>query len=159
MTRATRQRRIDELEQACREHGLPVTVQRRAVFEAILDRENHPTADGIYDQIKEQVPGISRTTVYRILDTFVQLRLITRICHHSSSARFDPKIHRHHHLVCSHCDTIIDLDDKAVSKVKMPHVKAHGFEVDDYYVHFHGICAKCRAQTKKTGKNTQSRDK
>jgi Fur family peroxide stress response transcriptional regulator len=144
---------MEELQRACREHGLPVTVQRRAVFEAILDHEDHPTADGIYDQIKTQVPGISRTTVYRILDTFVRLGLITRICHHSSSARFDPKIHRHHHLVCSRCETIIDLEDEAVSKVEIPDVKTHGFQIEDYYVHFHGVCSGCQSQMKKGGES------
>lgn len=141
--------RIEQLERACRERGLPVTVQRRAVFEAILDHEDHPAADQIYEQIKTQVPGIARTTVYRILETFVELGLITRICHHSSNARFDPKTSRHHHLVCSYCDAIIDLEDQPSIKVKIPDVEAYGFAIDDFYVHFHGVCAECRRKNPK----------
>jgi Fur family peroxide stress response transcriptional regulator len=144
MAGASDQDCFEELERACRARGLPVTVQRRAVFQAIIEHEDHPTADQIYEQIKTQVPGISRTTVYRILDTFVELGLVARICHHGSAARFDPKTCRHHHLVCSYCETIIDLEDDLAIQLKLPDVEAHGFEIDDYHVHFRGVCAACR---------------
>ena len=137
-------RRIEELEKACREHGLPVTVQRRIVFEAIILRQDHPTADQIYDQIKSRIPGVSRTTVYRILDTFVLLGLITKICHPGSAARFDPKIHQHHHLVCMHCEKIIDLEAESLNHLVWPDVRGHDFEIRDYHIHFRGVCLDCR---------------
>lgn len=149
MDNSAAQERIAQFERTCRAQGLPITVQRRTVFEAMLGHADHPTADQIYEQVRTQVPGISRTTVYRILETFVCLGLIRRICHHSSAARFDAKVDRHDHLVCMHCEKIIDLKQEEAITVDIPNVKAHGFAIADYCIHFRGICAACRSQGKK----------
>ena len=131
-------------EQACQKHGLPVTIQRRRVFEGILIREDHPTADQLYDRLKPQLPGLSRTTVYRILDTLVQIGVITRISHPGSVARYDPRISRHHHLVCLRCEAVIDIEDPRLDEVPWPNVRRQGFDIQGCHVHFHGLCAKCR---------------
>jgi len=148
MRPAPDQQRIEHFERTCRARRLPVTIQRRTVFEAIVDRHDHPTADQIYAQIRGRLPGISRATVYRILDTFVELGLITRICHLGSAARFDPKIHQHHHLVCMECERIIDVEDARMDRVPWPDVGACGFEIRDCHVHFRGLCADCRGTRK-----------
>ena len=58
--------RMMHLAQVCQEQKLPLTVQRRAVFEAILGRDDHPTADQICDQVRRSQPNISRTTVWSV---------------------------------------------------------------------------------------------
>ena len=146
MEREIREKQIELLERKCRERGVPLTVQRRTVFEAVVDHDGHPTADLIYDLLADRLPGLSRTTVYRVLDTFVQMKLVKRICHHSSAARYDALTDRHHHLVCSQCDTIIDIGDDSTKELAMPDVSGTGFEIDDYFIHFHGVCAACRAK-------------
>jgi Fur family peroxide stress response transcriptional regulator len=138
--------RIRELERSCRERGLPLTIQRRAVFEAILDRDDHPSADQILEQIKDRIPDISRTTIYRILDTFVQLGLITKICHPSAVARFEPKIYQHHHLVCLDCEQIIDLEDERLNTIAFPNVSRKDFQITDYHIHFRGVCSTCQSK-------------
>ena len=75
MTPAERQRRIERFETAHRESGLPVTMQRRAVFEVIMDRRDHPTADQVFHALHPRLPQLSRMTVYRILGTLVSLDL------------------------------------------------------------------------------------
>lgn len=156
MTSADKRERIEQFEQACRRRGLPVTTQRRVVFDSILDRKDHPTADQMYEQVKARLPGLSRTTVYRILDTLVELGMITKTCHPGSSARFDPAIQRHHHLVCTHCETIIDIEEKTLDAVAWPDVRATGFEINDFHIHFRGICAECRGKLKKGGGESPS---
>src|SRR3954465_7846581 len=100
MSRAEKQQRMDRFFSAHRQGGLPVTTQRRAVFEAIQHRTDHPTAEQLYRAVRAQLPQVSRMTVHRILGTFVSLGLIARTCHPGSAARFDPKVDQHHHLVC-----------------------------------------------------------
>lgn len=140
----SKNQRIEQFERACRERGWPVTAQRRAILKNILDREDHPTADQVYDRVRRLLPTISRTTVYRILDGFVELGVVTRICHPGSAVRFDPKVHQHHHLVCLYCNSVIDLEEKSLNKVSWPDVRRHGFEIRDYHIHFRGVCATCR---------------
>jgi Fur family peroxide stress response transcriptional regulator len=145
-----RQNRMRQFEQVCRKLGLPLTTQRRVVFEAICAREDHPTADQIYDEIRSRLPEISRTTVYRILDTLVQTGMITKICHPGSAARFDPKIHQHHHLVCMLCERIIDIESPRMDRVPWPNVLDLGFEINDYHIHFRGTCAECRREQRRS---------
>ena len=65
MSPADKKQRMDCFFAAHRESGLPVTTQRRGVFEVLLDRA-----------VCGQLPQISRMTVHRILGTFVSLGLI-----------------------------------------------------------------------------------
>ncbi len=67
MSPADKRQRMDRFFAAHRERGLPVTTQRRAVFDAILDRADHPTAEQLYRAVRAQLPQISRMTVHRIL--------------------------------------------------------------------------------------------
>ena len=50
MNQGQKRERLRLFEEQCREHGLAVTVQRRRVVEAIIDRKDHPTADQVYER-------------------------------------------------------------------------------------------------------------
>jgi Fur family peroxide stress response transcriptional regulator len=141
--------RLRSFESLCRERGLPLTVQRREILKAVLERDDHPTADRIYESVKDRISGLSRTTVYRVLETLVELGLIRRLHHPGAGARFDGKTHRHHHLVCRKCDRIIDIETKHLDDLKLPPKQRQGFEIEDYAVHFIGVCAECRRNTSK----------
>ena len=146
--------RMDRFFAAHRESGLPVTTQRRVVFEAISDRNDHPTAEHLYREVRRQLPQISRMTVHRILGTFVSLGLVAKTCHPGSAARFDPKIDQHHHLVCLDCGRITDVEDPRLNRLPWPDIDPHGFQIEDYHVHFRGRCARCRrsSRTRQAGR-------
>jgi Fur family transcriptional regulator, peroxide stress response regulator len=148
MSPDAKQPRLARFVAAHRESGLPVTIQRRAVFEAILDRQDHPTAEQVYRSVRRDVPQISRMTVHRILATFVSLGLVAKICHPGSAARFDPKIHRHHHLVCLDCGAIIDVEDPRLNNLPRPQVSPRKFTIQDYHVHFRGRCGRCQQKAR-----------
>src|SRR3954463_13576842 len=80
MTSSDKKERIDRFFTAHRERGLPVTTQRRAVYEAVMDRTDHPTAEQLYSKVRRQLPQISRMTVHRILGTFVSFGLVAKTC-------------------------------------------------------------------------------
>lgn len=147
----SKSRRIEQFARACRARGLPVTTQRRTVLEMILDREDHPTADQVYEQVRARLPSLSRTSVYRILDTLVRFGVITKICHPGAATRFDPKIHQHHHLICMHCEKILDLESQRLDNITWPDVRGSGFTISDYHIHFRGICADCAGKPGKGG--------
>jgi len=135
--------RLREFEELCRQKGLPVTMQRRVILEAVLQRDDHPTADQIYEAVQEHIPQLSRTTIYRVLDAFVDLGIIRRL-HQTGAARFDGKINRHHHVVCVHCGKIVDLEDRNLDQLSPPKGKLQGFKIDDYSVQFSGTCPDCQ---------------
>jgi len=149
MTRDEIDARLREFESLCRARGLPLTVQRRAILTAVLERGDHPTADQVHAVVKKGIPGLSRTTVYRVLETLVGMGLIRQLHHPGASARYDGKIQRHHHLICTHCHAVIDVENSALDELNLSLTKKHGFEIHDYSVHFMGICAKCRQKSTK----------
>ena len=110
-------KRLQEFEEICRQKGLPVTTQRRVILEAVLQRDDHPTADQIYEAVQDRIPQLSRTTVYRTLDTLLELGVIRRVHLTGATGRFDGKIRRHHHLVCTQCNKIMDIDDENLDQV------------------------------------------
>jgi Fur family transcriptional regulator, peroxide stress response regulator len=138
------QEKLREFEEACRQKGLPVTMQRRVILEAVLQRSDHPTADQIFEAVQDRLPRLSRTTVYRTLDTLLEWGVIRRVHLTGVTGRFDGKIERHHHLVCVACGTILDLDDENLNLISLPKKKLQGFKIDDFSVQFLGLCSSCR---------------
>ena len=131
------------MEERCRQNKLSLTVQRRAILENLSSRTDHPTADQIYAAIQGRISGISRTTVYRVLETFVQLGLAQKISNPEAKARFDADTRRHHHAICMHCEEVTDIYADELDHIPMPHV-GEEFDILDYSVNFTGLCRKCR---------------
>ena len=155
----SRQEQIGNLEARCRARGLPMTVQRRAIFEALLDRQDHPTIEQVYEDIKARIPGVSRTTVYRTLETFVDLGVSKKTSHVAAMARFDGNVDHHHHLVCVRCDKVVDFDDPALSRLPLPDARRAGFEVVDFSVYLEGLCADCKKSAPKDRGSNRSGNK
>jgi Fur family peroxide stress response transcriptional regulator len=139
--------KLREFEQICRQKGLPLTIQRRVILEAVLEREDHPTADQIYEAVRDRIPQVSRTTVYRVLDTLVDLGLIRRLQHSAAAARFDGKTYRHHHLICVHCSRVIDLEEPGLDELPLPRGAPEGFAIEDFSVQYTGTCSACRQKS------------
>lgn len=141
--------RLARLQEICRETGIPLTNQRRTVLEVLLHRNDHPTAEQVFEAVKAFSPQISRRTVYRVLETLVQLELIRRVHHPGATARFDAMIRRHHHLICARCNKIVDLESAELDNIALPRGKPCGFEIRELSVQLTGICPECRKGQKK----------
>ena len=139
-----KQKKSALLETISRERSLPVTIQRRVVLDALLDRHDHPTVDQLYEDVKGRMPGVSRTTIYRALETLVDLGLARRTNHFEASARFDGNTDHHHHLVCRRCNRVTDIDHPTLNKIAMPNLGGVDFEVMDYSIHLEGLCGECQ---------------
>jgi Fe2+ or Zn2+ uptake regulation protein len=146
MGTAAKQRRLADLEDRCHDAGLPVTIQRRVILEALLGLDTHPTADQVHTEVARRRPGISRTTVYRTLETLVRSGLITRVCHPGSAVRYDMRTEIHHHLICLHCDEVIDIQDERLDRIPLPDTSAFAFDVSEHRVQLRGKCKRCRQE-------------
>ena len=144
-----RQDRLGQLEKLCREASIPCTIQRRALLEAVLDRDDHPTANQVFEAVRVQNPRISRATVHRNLETLSEMGVITKTCHTGGVARYDARVDIHHHLICLRCNSVVDIDDKNLSSLTIPDTSAFGFEVSDFRVQLRGICRDCRKKGSK----------
>jgi len=133
------------MEERCRKNRLSLTAQRRAILENLASRSDHPTADQIYASIQDRLTGVSRTTVYRVLETFVQLGIAQKISNPEAKARFDADTSRHHHAACLSCEKVIDIHDDLLPDIHFNQSGLHGFEVFDSSVVIVGLCKDCRS--------------
>jgi len=143
-SRDSKQKKLELLEAVSRARSLPVTVQRRVVLTALLDRDDHPTVDQLFADVKARMPGVSRTTIYRALETLVELGLARRTNHFEATARFDGNTDHHHHLVCRRCNRVDDIDHPGLNKFTPPSLGGIAFEILDYSIYLEGLCAACR---------------
>lgn len=140
---------MEDFERQCRRRGLALTVQRRVILEDLLERRDHPTADQIFESVRRRLPNLSRTTVYRVLETLVEMGVAHKVHHPDAVARFDPVTTRHHHLICQVCERLTDLEDSLVPSVQPPDGGQMGFTILDYSINFTGICAECQQPAKR----------
>jgi len=134
---------LSRFEALCRERGIPATVQRRAIFQELMASGDHPTARRIYRAVHRQVPGISQTTVYRGLELLVDMGLARKASTPGNECRYDPRTRRHHHLICTKCGAMADLEDPALDALPLPSRRRTGFRLDDYSIQFLGLCPAC----------------
>lgn len=91
--------------------GLKVTPQRVAIYEAVAELHNHPTAENIIEYIKSNHPNISVGTVYKVLDSLVENNLLRKVKNEKDIMRYDAVLAHHHHLYCSETERIEDFED------------------------------------------------
>jgi Fur family peroxide stress response transcriptional regulator len=149
MDERAKNERIERVRQVCQEHGLALTPQRRAILRAVLDADDHPTAERVQATLSRRRVRVSRATVFRTLESLARLGVITKACHPGSSIRYDRRTDRHHHLVCLSCDRVIDIQDARLDAVPIPDTRRLGFVVSDFKVQLRGICRECREQEDK----------
>jgi Fur family peroxide stress response transcriptional regulator len=140
----TRMQREDFIAR-CRAAGLSVTHQRLAIFEAVMANCNrHPSAEIIYQSVREKHPTISFNTIYKNLETFEELGLVVKVNPLYNEARYDVDVRPHHHLICRTCKKIVDVHDKKLDSVPAPEEAGDGFRVENWTVQFTGLCADCQ---------------
>jgi Fur family peroxide stress response transcriptional regulator len=140
-----RRRRLDALEQLCRQGGMPLTAQRRAVLAVVLERGDHPTADQVFADLRSRRSGVSRATVFRTLETLARIGVLAEAALPGPAVRYDRRVERHHHLVCLRCRQAVDLLDPRLDRLRLPDTSKHGFEAADFSVQIRGLCRSCRA--------------
>lgn len=123
--------------------GLKMTNQRLAVYEALASTDTHPTADRLYQQVKEKYPMISLNTVYNTLEVLKEIGEISQL-NTESSARFDANMAPHHHLVCLKCRKIEDFVDPALDQIQLKVPSRKDFKIIGHKVEFQGYCKKCQ---------------
>ena len=132
-----------ELTELFRARGLKVTPQRQAIFRVLHGETAHPTAEWVYDAVSESMPTISLRTVYQTLNDLAAMGEVHALDLGTGSARFDPNIDDHHHLVCDQCGRVVDVYADA-SAVKVAGPQRHGFTISHTDVVFRGTCPTCK---------------
>ncbi|MBA2281165.1 MAG: transcriptional repressor [Acidimicrobiia bacterium] len=131
----------DELTTAFRAQGLKMTPQRQAIFRALHQTTDHPTAESVYAMVSADMPSISLRTVYQTLNDLTTMGELVALDLGTGSTRFDPTADDHHHLVCVACGAVHDLFLDV--QVAVPAAQAAGFSVGRPEITWRGMCPSC----------------
>jgi Fe2+ or Zn2+ uptake regulation protein len=128
MSRAARTDLIERLERA----GIRPSAQRVAIAAYVLDTEDHPTADAVWQRVKADFPMVSRATVYNTLQAFREHGLVQQLVLSEGSVVFDPKVEPHHHFIDDQTGAIHDIPWTALRVGKVDELE--GVDVREYMV-------------------------
>jgi Fur family peroxide stress response transcriptional regulator len=120
--------------------GFRFTPQRQQVYDVLIQKRDHPTAEEVFIRAKQAMPDISMATVYNCLDALVQCGLVRQVQLERGATRFCPNMEEHCHYYCDECGTVFDVALTGNSAV-VPRPK--GFKIDHYEIAVHGLCAGC----------------
>ena len=138
---------LKQFKEICRQAGLKVTHQRLEVFGALAQSRDHPSAEEVFEKVKQRLPTIALDTVYRTLALLEQSGVLSRI-QLDSRSRFDPNRTLHHHFVCTECKRIEDFYWPSFDRMKPPDREAPWGRVDSKHVEIKGTCQACLKRKK-----------
>lgn len=137
--------RVEKMAERCRAAGMNVTPQRRAVYKALLESEEHPTPEALYKRVRRQMPSLSLATIYKVLDALESVGLVRAVPVLSRKRRYDANDDVHHHLVCTACGDIKDYYSEEFDRL-VPRQTLRGFRPQAVSVNITGLCARCRSR-------------
>ena len=114
--------------------------KRDAILHCVRSTDAHPSADWVFEHVKEQVPDISLATVYRNLALFKEQGLITSLGTVKGVERFDGNTDPHVHFICTQCGSVLDLPEISVpEELNSAVAQSSGGRVDNCQLSFTGI--------------------
>lgn len=121
--------------------GIKPSYQRIKIMEYLIEREDHPTVENIYNHLVKEIPTLSKTTVYNTLNLLMAKDLVKVLTIDEGETRYDASPSNHGHFKCHDCGKIYDfpvnIDDFARDTLE-------DFQVIDKDVYFKGLCPQCR---------------
>jgi Fur family ferric uptake transcriptional regulator len=121
-----------------------MTPQRRAIVGEVMAAEGHISPTAVSRRVRERVPGVNPSTVYRTLELLEDLGVLSH-AHLESGAEYHKRSESQHiHLMCSRCGSADSLSMEEADRLERLIGRHHGFQPDFTHFAISGICAECR---------------
>lgn len=127
----------------CRGHKLKITPQRVEVYKALIASGDHPSADSVYDKVRQVLPNVSLDTVNRTLNTLSRIGAAFVVEGSGDVKRFDGNLENHHHFKCIKCRKIFDFQYEQFDNIQAPKKLEEKFKVLRMTVYVEGLCQGC----------------
>lgn len=124
--------------------GLRITPQRKLILQYLILKRNHPTAEIIFNDIKQQDSTISLATVYNTLELLVKNNLVIEIAAPDEKQHFDYFAHPHYHVICTNCGKIEDVFDYSFTTVEDDAHQKTGYKISHSLMEIYGLCPDCQ---------------
>lgn len=134
---------VNQITDLLNAHDIKPSYQRIKVYEVLVRKDQHPTAEMIYQQLIDTIPTLSKTTIYNTLKKFVEKGIVKVVAVDNNEMLYDPILEEHGHFRCRECGTMYNFDihtDVGNSD------ELEGFTVEQRHVLVNGVCKKCNEQ-------------
>lgn len=119
--------------------------KRKAILDAVMNTQTHPTAEWIYQQLKQEYPDLSLGTVYRNLSRFKEEGKVVTVGVVNGQERFDATVEPHEHFICDECGAVMDLKYQMLpDSVDQQMARSCGMQVRSHSLVFYGVCPDCQ---------------
>ena len=135
----------EALAQKLADSGLRSTPQREVVYDVLLRKRDHPTADEVFARVKSGLPSISLATVYNCLETLVQCDLVRAVNFERSPTRYCPNLRPHAHFHDEQTGKTHDIDLPPELLEKVSAVLPVGYDAKSVEIIFRGKATKAVA--------------
>ncbi len=132
---------LDVLSQRLADSGLRSTPQRELVYNVLLAKRDHPTADEVYVRVKGELPGISLATVYNCLETLVQCNLVRAVNFERGPTRYCPNLRPHAHFHDEKTGETHDIDLPPTLLKTVSSILPSGYDAKSVEIIFRGSAA------------------
>jgi Fur family ferric uptake transcriptional regulator len=138
--------KLADLTERLRRQSRKVTGPRQAILD-LLRQQSHPLA--IREIFAALPAGISDlATIYRSMHLLEQMRMVKRFDFGDGAARFElvpeGEDGHHHHLVCTRCSVVLEIEECFPEHVEQSLAKASGFQGITHRLEFFGLCPECQ---------------
>jgi Fur family peroxide stress response transcriptional regulator len=135
--------RMNAFQARCHQAGLKVTPQRMAVYKALVETTEHPSAEVVFRKVRRTFPSISLDTVNRTLLTLSGMGAAFVVEGSGDAKRFDANLCTHQHFKCLKCRRIIDFHYEPFDEIAVPENLVGQFTVLRKTVYLEGLCDQC----------------
>ena len=118
------------------------SIQREFIQKNLIHRYDHPTADMVYQSIRQELPNISLGTVYRNLRLLVEQGDALSLRLGDGREHFDGHVHPHYHFICNECGSVLDMN-VSDDLVNLSKIKDFSGKILGHNTYFYGICDHC----------------
>lgn len=142
-------KKLEAFREQFKDHKM--TPQRMVVLQTLLENQDlHMSAEELYALAKEKDPEIGLATIYRTLDLLEELSILHKLNFGDGRSRYElchvQSEHQHHHLVCLHCNQILEVKDDLLHQLEALIEQEHDFTIIDHRVQFYGYCSQCSTE-------------
>ena len=123
--------------------GLKYSRQRSAVLHYLRSVTSHPTAELVYQAIRQEFPKISLGTVYRNLNLLADQGEILRLNCGDGVDHYDAVIEPHNHFICRSCGQVLDLPLVSMEAVDRQAEELCAGHIEGHELYFYGKCNSC----------------
>jgi Fur family ferric uptake transcriptional regulator len=124
--------------------NLKKSKQRDTILNTLCQLKTHPTAEELYDLVKERIPRLSLATVYRNLELLSEMGYVQKLDTGGRQKRFDGNPSNHPHIVCVICGKVADIEMQNDPVFFDAIIDKKGYDIIAQKIEFQGICPKCK---------------